>query len=629
MLHPGIILIGLLMTIQSAAQFYPTRLIPDSLKKNANSILREYNETLTITSINTTTIKVTSIHTILNKSGEESSGIYIHYDNNSTINKVEITLYDAAGNKIRRIKTNEIYDLPVNDISNYSDDRYRYYVPAYSSFPYTVAYEYEKTSTNCVGYGFFSPVSIHREAVQKATFTLQYPIDIAVNIKELNIQNPITEILENHKIHTWSLANLTAKIPEPYGVSLREFMPSVMVMPSVLKYNKYEGSANNWCEYGKWIHNLYEERDILPEATKADVLNKLAGITDTLEKIRAIYKYVQNTTRYVSIQLGIGGYQPFPAKTVAETGYGDCKALSNYTMALLKLINITSYPALVSSGNYQEKILKDFPNFYQFDHVILCVPYQKDTIWLECTDQEIPFGFLGDFTDDRDVLLITPQGGVFAHTTEYTYTKNIRVGRSAIKIDELGNAKCELTTEFSGIQFDNQQQLLNTDKEKQRKMILEQLDLPFVELTSFEVIKEDNIPTATTKINCFSKLYATFSGNYMIIPINFINKISPLQKQVTERISDVYINRSYLDSDTIMILLPDNFHLTSTPETKMIESKFGKFQLYIRSDGSTITIIRTFQISKGRYKRSDYAELYTFVSNISKADNQKIMLEKK
>ena len=99
--------------------------------------------------------------------------------------------------------------------------------------------------------------------------------------------------------------------------------------------------------------------------------------------------------------MDLGGLQPFDAKTVFETGCGDCKALSNYMFSLLKLIGVRSYPAIVSSGTYIEPIFLEFPNFQQFDHAILCVPHLKDTIWLECTNQKIPFGFLGDFTDDR------------------------------------------------------------------------------------------------------------------------------------------------------------------------------------------------------------------------------------
>ena len=65
---------------------------------------------------------------------------------------------------------------------------------------------------------------------------------------------------------------------------------------------------------------------------------------------------MQNNTRYISIQLGIGGWRPFEAAYVASKGYGDCKALSNYMYSLLKEAGILSYYTLVKAGAGEEDI---------------------------------------------------------------------------------------------------------------------------------------------------------------------------------------------------------------------------------------------------------------------------------
>ena len=242
-------------------------------------------------------------------------------------------------------------------------------------------------------------------------------------------------------------------------------------MPSRLIYDKYVGTADNWKDCGKWFYDLYKGRDEISDAEKPIIDTLLKGIVNNDERIEALYKYMQENTRYVAVFIGLGGYQPFHAKTVFETGYGDCKALSNYLHALLKYAGIESFSAAVSSGNYKESIFLDFPNFQQFDHIILCVPRKSDTLWLECTNQKIPFGFLGDFTDDRDVLLITEDGGKFAHTTRYDLKDNIRNCRSEFTIDSTGTAFCSVATSYHGLQYDNISFLCSSNYEEQKKWL--------------------------------------------------------------------------------------------------------------------------------------------------------------
>jgi len=106
---------------------------------------------------------------------------------------------------------------------------------------------------------------------------------------------------------------------------------------------------------------------------------------------------MQAKTHYISVQLGIGGIQPFLASDVDKQNYGDCKALVNYTQALLKAVDIDSYYCIVQSGRaYKVDLLKDFPSM-QGNHIILCLPFKNDTTWADCTQPNHPFWLFGRF----------------------------------------------------------------------------------------------------------------------------------------------------------------------------------------------------------------------------------------
>jgi len=95
------------------------------------------------------------------------------------------------------------------------------------------------------------------------------------------------------------------------------------------------------------------------------------------------------------------------------------------------------------------------------------------------------------------------------------------------------------------------------------------------------------------------------------------------------RQSDILINRSYIDSDTLVYNIPKNYQFESIPENINITSQFGNYSCVINGNANRIEFIRKFTLFEGRYKPSLYKNLYDFVLAISKADNTKILLTRK
>ncbi len=338
---------------------------------------------------------------------------------------------------------------------------------------------------------------------------------------------------------------------------------------------------------------------------------------------------MQRKTRYVSIQEGIGGWQPIPAEDVDRLGYGDCKALSNYMKALLGGIGIDAYYTLVSAGSNALQMDAAFP-CNQFNHAILCVPMETDTLWLECTSQHEPCGFIGTFTDDRSVLLIDNDGGKVVRTKSYSAAENRKDSRLEVTLDEDGNAMVDVNAKYVGIQYDRISPLFQMDEKDQKRYLTNRIDIPNFMLQSFQHADfKERIPYATEELHLDLPNYGSRIGNRMIVSLNVMNKQNSIPIECPNRESDVVIRRPMAEVDTIVFKIPAGYQVEKVPEPVTLSSQFGTYTASALTTEDSIIYTREFNIDRGHYISDTYADLRKFIQDIGKADLMKCMLVKK
>jgi hypothetical protein len=332
--------------------------------------------------------------------------------------------------------------------------------------------------------------------------------------------------------------------------------------------------------------------------------------------------------RYVSIQVGIGGWQTIDAATVDRLSYGDCKALSNYMKALLSAAGIKSYYTLVSAGEEEPDILKDFPS-NQFNHAIVCVPLEKDTVWLECTSQHLPTGYIGTFTDDRQVLLTGDDGGKLVRTRRYSLDENQQVRSAVINLSSNGNAGSKVATKYCGTLYDDIYQVLLMDEEDRKKFMQKRIGQNAFTIISFRHSETRKIiPRIDESLELSMPNYGTIIGDRMLINPNLLTRFGTVPYRTKERRSVIRIKRPYIQSDTIIFNLPLNYLVEQVPENIYLKSKFGEYSTEITYDAKTLKYIRKFRFFRGDYPPSDYEEFVGFCEKITGADEKKSVVMK-
>ncbi len=66
---------------------------------------------------------------------------------------------------------------------------------------------------------------------------------------------------------------------------------------------------------------------------------------------------------------------------------------------------------------------------------------EKDSVWLECTSKTADFGVLGSFTENRNALLITENGGVLVPTPMSRASENVIRAYTTVDLKDDGSGK--------------------------------------------------------------------------------------------------------------------------------------------------------------------------------------------
>jgi hypothetical protein len=540
-------------------------------------------------------------------------------------------LFDAAGNKIKELKNKDIQDYSgVSDFSLIDDNRVKFHHFYYKTYPYTVEYVLELKHNGTMFYPSWMPLEEEYFSVQQSKFIFECPLNYEFRYKTFNYTGQPVEQTTDKKRMTWEVKEVPAIVREVHSPLLRQLTTLVMFGPTEFEMQSYKGNMKSWQDLGKFIYSLKQGRDELPADIKQKVHQIADAVTDPREKIRLLYEYMQKNTRYVSIQLGIGGWQPFDAKYVATKGYGDCKALSNYMYSILKEAGVKSYYTVINAGRTKSNFEATFPSS-QFNHVILCaVINNNDSVWLECTSQTMPTGYLGDFTDDRYALIVDEDGGKLIRTPKYGMKENLQERMINAKLDAEGLLTAEIKTNYGGLQQDNLHMLINNlSKDKVKEYLAEELEFATYTINDFSY-KENkgSLPVIEEHLSVSVDHYAIISGKRLFITPNVMTRSHRKLRSDEERKYDIDLDLEYVDTDKIEIEIPAGYKLESMPQDAVIESKFGKYRSSAKLDQNKITYIRSMEQLSGRFPKTDYAEMVKFYDDIFKADRNRLVFIK-
>lgn len=603
--------------------------INKELTEYSNSVLIDELIEIDVTNINKVKRKKYRVVAVLNKLGDRDTHLFEFYDGNSSVKHIEVKIYDRHGKQMERFKKKDFIDVSRTGINMYSDDRMMFLNYTPTTYPYIVVFESETETGDSAFIDSWYPLGDYAESTQKSVMKIKYSPDNKPKYKTKNLEGYAISISESPEEISFSASNLKAIRYEEQSPSIYNILPGAIIALNTFKLKGKSGTGEDWEKFGTWMDkSLLTDVSELPEGTLARIKSLVANEPTNEAKARKIYQYVQDKVRYISIQIGIGGWKPMSAQEVDKLSYGDCKALTNYTKTLLDAVGIPSYYTIVYGDENERDIISDFTSF-QGDHVILGVPDGDEITWLECTSQDTPYGYIGNFTDDRDVLMITPEGGKIAHTKVYETEENTRENISKVKVDTEGTVYADFESISRGLQYESRYLL---PKQKQ-----DDIDIFYKKrwryingfsLNSINFNDDRQNIVFTENVSLTIPNYANPVGDDYLFCANIFNQNQDIPPRIVDRKQDLYLDYGFINTDTVEIEIPENFVVDVLPDSTVLETKFGKYEIrFSKTDENNLVYHRRLQINKGLYPPAEYENYRDFLRNITRLDKTKILLK--
>lgn len=560
---------------------------------------------------------------------------YEFYNKTIRIADMEAYVYDAKGSLVRRVGMSDAFDRKaMSGIQFYDDNRLKIHAVSHNSYPYTVVFRSKVEHKSTFQYPTWVPRKGDMPVIE-SRFEVKHPSTQPVKYVCLNgAPEPSKAQQGDMTVLTWiekKMSPREAKLAAPKGLNAEAH---VRLMQPEFNYEGYKGASTDWKAFGAFLYSIFDQRQALPAEELAKVQELTASAKTQREKAAIAYRHLQGTTRYVAVSFGIGGFQPMTPQEVKTNGYGECKALSNYLVAMLRAIDIPAYHAIVfATPDYRAvpQLSTSFPES-KANHCIAMAVLDGDSTWFECTSDELTPGDLSSSTENRLVILLTPEGGKLVNTPTATADKNRTTTIAQAKLDADGSLELDYRRRLRGYANADARQLLNhAPSTEWEKWLRESTPLPNFELKQVDYGSYATPDTAIS-ITMSARIpqYVTKAGNRWLVKPGLLNRPTTALPEDSGRTEPVWLRMPLTEEDQVTLELPQGYRLNRTPDPIVIEGPCGRYQSSVSYDHErhVVTYRRTFVIDRFKLPAATYSQVREFFIKVGKADEAKLVLMK-
>ncbi len=378
----------------------------------------------------------------------------------------------------------------------------------------------------------------------------------------------------------------------------------------------------SWDEMGHWYWGLVKDQFVPDDEVRRRAEALTTGLKDETAKVRAIYDYVVQKTRYVALEFGIHGYKPYRCAQIFARGFGDCKDKATLIVTMLRALGIKATPVIVRTG--QKGDIEASPaSLAPFDHMIAYIPSLD--LYLDGTAEYT--GSLELPAMDRGAVALQVNDGdaKLVHLPDPPASASVNARRLDASLSADGAAQLDWRVDVSGVEASEWRVNFHAAATRKRRVedVIASI-LPGSEVTAVDTGDlEDIEQKVTMHVRGKVTRFARTEGDVLTVPLgrkeHMIRDYAPL----ASRKLDVRLVAQQTEEDDWVVRLPSGAKVKNVPAPTRGSSPFGSYSVDVESSGNTLRVKTTVTVAKTRISASDYPAFRAWCEEVDRGLGQR------
>jgi hypothetical protein len=382
----------------------------------------------------------------------------------------------------------------------------------------------------------------------------------------------------------------------------------------------------SWQDVAAWYRGLVaDELQTSPQIHDA-VMDAVKGLTDERQRIHAVYDLVVQKTRYVGLEFGIHGYQPYRTTQVFARKFGDCKDKASLLVVMLREIGVDA--SLVLARTRHGGDLDPEPaSLAPFDHAIVYVP--RYDLFLDGTAEfsgaeELP-------AQDQDIPVLIVSSGKLVRTPVLTAAHNRVATDEHVTLEASGAARVEEQVTVAGEvahEWRSHYQSPAERPERYGKAWAQKHPGAHVESVEMPTLSDLERPVEVHATIGVSD-WARPDGGELVMPA--IGREADMLRsyaRLSSRKHDLVLGFPWRQEDRVTVALPAGFAVKRLPEPRTVEAPFGRFTLSATQKAGSVEVVAALEVDRHRIAREDYPAFRRFCADVDAAIGQELVVGK-